>query len=75
MSCSNQPLRHGLGISMVLVLYVNTKLKLIAILQGEKSLCFLFNSYQIGSLVTLMGSTIKSHSNVRMSPEEKAGVL
>ena len=40
MSCSNQPLRHGLGISMVLVLYVNTNLKLIAIKQGDISLCF-----------------------------------
>ena len=40
MSSSNQPLRHGLGISMVLVLYVNTNLKLIAIKQRDISLCF-----------------------------------
>ncbi len=49
MSSSNQPLSYDLGISKVLVLYVNTNVKLIAIKQGDMSLCFLCESPQIGN--------------------------
>lgn len=54
MSSSNQTLRHGLGTSKVLVLYVNTNLKLIAMKQVDISLCFFFlcKSSKIGNNVT-----------------------
>ena len=52
MSSSNQPLRHGLGISKVLVLYVNTNVKQIPVKQGDMSLCFLCEPPQIGNNVT-----------------------
>ena len=52
MSSSNHPLRHGLGISKVIVLYVNTNVKLISKKQGDMSLCFLCESPKIGNNVT-----------------------
>lgn len=52
MSSSNHPLRHDSGNSKGLVLYFNTNVKLIAIKQGDMSLCFLCESPQIGNNAT-----------------------